>query len=82
MDELIPSATFDEPVPAIRKAFVRYLSYGAHMSEEQRQGYWEPPAVGDEASTLVGSLERQRATFQWKCADLTGDGLAMQFASS
>lgn len=52
------------------------------MSEEQRQGYPEPPAVGDEASTLVGSLERQRATFEWKCADLAGGALAMRLDSS
>ena len=61
---------------------VRYPFYGADMSETQRQGYPEPPALGDEASTLVGSLERQRATFEWKCADLAGDELAMRFDSS
>ncbi|MEP6651309.1 MAG: DUF664 domain-containing protein [Lapillicoccus sp.] len=33
------------------------------------------PAVGDEASTLLGSLERQRATLAWKCADLDVVGL-------
>jgi hypothetical protein len=31
--------------------------------------------VGDEASTLIGSLERQRATLAWKCADLDVAGL-------
>src|SRR4051794_18236420 len=39
------------------------------------QGYPEPPAVGDEASTLLGSLERQRETLAWKCADLDLAGL-------
>ncbi len=38
-------------------------------------GYPEPPAVGSEIDTLVGSLERQRATFAYKCADLTTDQL-------
>jgi hypothetical protein len=52
------------------------------MSKEHLGGYPEPPAVGDEASTLLGSLERQRATFEWKCADLTGEGLGMRVASS
>lgn len=52
------------------------------MSDEQRQGYPEPPAVGDEASTLLGSLERQRATFAWKCADLGRDELAQRLAPS
>jgi hypothetical protein len=67
---------------ATRKAFVRYSSYGSSMSDEQRDGYPEPPAVGDEASTLVGSLERQRATFEWKCADLSRHELAMRLDSS
>ena len=38
--------------------------------------------MGDEASTLVGSLERQRATFRWKCADLTRDELTRRLGSS
>jgi Protein of unknown function (DUF664) len=66
----------------MRKAFVRYSSYVAYMSEQQPQGYPEPPALGDEAATLVGSLERQRATFEWKCADLTRDELAMRLEPS
>jgi hypothetical protein len=52
------------------------------MSEAQRQGYLEPPAVGDEAPTLLGSLERQRATFAWKCADLTREELARRLDPS
>jgi uncharacterized damage-inducible protein DinB len=38
-------------------------------------GWPEPPAVGSETDTLLGSLERQRATFAYKCADLTGEQL-------
>ena len=38
-------------------------------------GYPEPPAVGDEVATLLGSRERQRATFAWKSADLDAAGL-------
>ena len=52
------------------------------MSEAETQGYAEPPAVGDEASTLLGSLERQRATFAWKCADLGADELARRLDPS
>lgn len=37
---------------------------------EPPPGYQEPPRAGSEVDTLVGSLERQRATFAWKCADL------------
>jgi hypothetical protein len=57
-------------------------AYGASVSVDLRQSYPEPPAVGDEASTLLGSLERQRATFEWKCADLTRDELAVRLDTS
>jgi hypothetical protein len=50
------------------------------MSEQEACGYPEPPAVGAEAVTLLGSLERQRSTFAWKCADLDADGLSRQSA--
>jgi hypothetical protein len=52
------------------------------MSSEQPQGFPEPPAVGSEAATLVGSLERQRATFAWKCADLDAAGLSTRVPTS
>jgi hypothetical protein len=52
------------------------------MSQAQPPGYPEPPAIGDESSTLLGSLERQRATFEWKCADLGRDELAWRLGSS
>lgn len=35
----------------------------------------EPPLAGDETATLLGSLERQRATLAWKCGDLDAAGL-------
>lgn len=35
----------------------------------------EPPIAGDDTATMVGSLERQRATFAWKCAGVDADGL-------
>ncbi|MEZ4572916.1 MAG: DinB family protein [Thermomicrobiales bacterium] len=35
----------------------------------------EPPVSGDEAETLLGFLERQRATFAWKCGELDAAGL-------
>ncbi len=34
-----------------------------------------PPVAGTEVDTLIGSLERQRRTFRWKCADLDEAGL-------
>jgi hypothetical protein len=33
------------------------------------EGRWEPPIAGDEDATLLGFLERQRATFAWKSGD-------------
>jgi hypothetical protein len=42
----------------------------------------EPPAVADEATTLVGSLERQRATFAWKVADLDRERLSRRIGDS
>jgi Protein of unknown function (DUF664) len=38
--------------------------------------------VGSEVDTLLGSLERQRATFAYKCADLTADQLRSTVAAS
>ncbi len=35
-----------------------------------------PPVAGDETATLLGSLERQRATFAWKCGGLDAAGLS------
>jgi hypothetical protein len=52
------------------------------MSDEEFPGYPEPPLVGSEAATLVGSLERQRATFAWKCAGLDAPGLSTRIAAS
>ena len=45
-------------------------------------GYPEPPAVGTEAATLLGSLERQRATFWWKCEGLDHSGLTHRIPTS
>jgi hypothetical protein len=38
-------------------------------------GRIEPPMAGDELATQLGSLERQRATFAWKCGGLDSEGL-------
>lgn len=42
----------------------------------------EPPVAGTEVETLVGSLERQRATFRWKAGGLDAAGLRATVASS
>jgi hypothetical protein len=52
------------------------------MTQADQPGYPEPPAVAGEAETLIGSLERQRATFAYKCADLDEAGLSTRIAAS
>lgn len=42
----------------------------------------EPPVAGSEADTLIGSLERQRRTFAWKCEGLDAAGLGARLAPS
>jgi hypothetical protein len=41
-----------------------------------------PPAAGTEIDTLIGSLERQRRTFIWKCGGLDAAGLTASVGSS
>jgi uncharacterized damage-inducible protein DinB len=45
------------------------------MSDVDEQGRPNPPSGGDEAETLFGFLDFQRATFAWKCSGLDNDGL-------
>jgi uncharacterized damage-inducible protein DinB len=42
----------------------------------------EPPLAGDETSTLLGSLERQRATLAWKCSGLDDAGMQATVGAS
>jgi hypothetical protein len=42
----------------------------------------EPPLAGGESATLLGSLERQRATFAWKCGGLDAAGLRATVGTS
>ena len=44
--------------------------------------YLEPPLAGDEADTLLGSLERQRATFAWKCSGVDASGMRASVGAS
>ena len=50
-----------------------------YLNEEGRP---EPPIAGDEVSTLLGSLERQRATFKWKCTGPDAAGMQATVGSS
>jgi hypothetical protein len=52
------------------------------MTYLDEQGHPEPPVAGDETATLLGSLERQRATLAWKCGGLDAAGLRATLAPS
>jgi uncharacterized damage-inducible protein DinB len=42
----------------------------------------EPPMAGDEITTLLGTLERNRRTLAWKCADLDAAAMATRIGAS
>lgn len=42
----------------------------------------EPPMAGDEAASLIGSLERQRLTLAYKCGDLDADAMRVSIGAS
>ena len=52
---------------------------GRYLDE---QGRPDPPDAGDETATLLGFLERQRATFAWKCGGLDAAGLRATIGAS
>ena len=52
------------------------------MTEQDSQGRAGPPVAGDETATLVGSLDRERAIFAWKCGGLDAAGLRATAAAS
>jgi uncharacterized damage-inducible protein DinB len=45
------------------------------MSDVDDEGRPEPPLAGDEVQTLLGFLDYQRATLDWKCRGLTDEQL-------
>jgi hypothetical protein len=52
------------------------------MTDLNETSHPEPPLAGDETATLLGSLERQRATFAWKCGGLDAAGLQATVGAS
>jgi hypothetical protein len=52
------------------------------MTSLDEQNRPEPPVAGDETATLLGSLERQRATLAWKCGGLDAAGLRARLEPS
>ena len=52
------------------------------MTDSDEQWRAGPPVAGDETATLLGSLERQRAIFAWKCGGLDAAGLQATVGAS
>jgi hypothetical protein len=52
------------------------------MSDSSEESLREPPVAGNETDTLLGSLERQRAIFAWKCGGLDAAGLSATVGAS
>jgi uncharacterized damage-inducible protein DinB len=52
------------------------------MSDFDEHGRPEPPPAGDETATVLGFLDYQRATFEWKCSGLDAAGLRATVAPS
>jgi len=52
------------------------------VTTAEHQERYGPPSAGDEVATLLGSLERQRATFAWKAGRLDAAGLAVTVGAS
>lgn len=52
------------------------------MTEKQPWDEIEPPLAGDEVAALLGSLDRMRGTFAWKCWDLSADALQTTVGTS
>jgi hypothetical protein len=52
------------------------------MTIDDTPALFEPPVAGTEIETLIGSLERQRRTFIWKCGGLDAAGLRATTAAS
>ena len=52
------------------------------MTDLDELGRPEPPVAGDETATLLGSLERQRATLAWKCGGLDAAGMRASVGTS
>jgi hypothetical protein len=54
----------------------------AVMADPSENIVREPPVAGDETTTLLGSLERERAILAWKCGGLDAAGLRATVGAS
>lgn len=58
------------------------MQYHRGVADADENILREPPVAGDETTTLLGSLERQRATFAWKCSGLDAAGMQATVGAS
>jgi len=52
------------------------------MTDIDEQGRPEPPLAADETATLLGFLDFQRATLEWKCSGVDADGMRVTVGAS
>ncbi|WP_236791561.1 DinB family protein [Amycolatopsis sp. GM8] len=52
------------------------------MTDVDEHGRPEPPYAGDEVETLLGFLDFQRGTFEWKCSGLGPEGFRATVGAS
>lgn len=72
-------ADYDRQRSSVQPSGTYLEEQGRYLDEQNRP---DPPIVGDEVAILLGFLERQRATFAWKCGGLNADGLRTTFGKS
>jgi hypothetical protein len=62
-------------MPSVMHPQKRWCPVTKLYEQMYAQGRPDTPVAGDEVATLLGYLERQRATFAWKCGGLDEAGL-------
>ena len=67
-----PNRWFKQPVSVTAEVEVLRDGMNDNLDEHGRP---EPPQAADEASTILGFLEYERATLAWKCSALDAAGL-------
>jgi uncharacterized damage-inducible protein DinB len=68
--------------PGARRLVGRAPMDSSAMTDIDDMGRPEPPLAGDEAATLLGFLDYQRATFAWKCSGLDSVALKAKVGAS
>jgi uncharacterized damage-inducible protein DinB len=58
------------------------VTYREDVTDVDEQGRPEPPLDGDEAATLLGFLNFQRATLEWKCTGVPDAAMHVTTAAS